>query len=73
MFIIPFPVVLNPERYPDPWKSLVPIPTAVIEPAVPITAVTAAPAKGANPNPPDIRLILFVLILVVDFDLHQID
>ena len=52
MFIIPLPVVIKPERYPDPWKSLVPMPTAVIEPPVPITAVTAAPAKGANPNPP---------------------
>ena len=50
--IIPSPVVLIPERYPDPWKSLVPIPTDVIDPPAPRTAVTDAPAKGAIPSPP---------------------
>ena len=52
MLIIPLPVSLNSGRYPDPWKSLVPTPTAVISPEELITAVTAAPARGANPNPP---------------------
>ena len=45
-------MVLIPERYPDPWKSLVPTPTDVIDPPAPRTAVTDAPAKGAIPNPP---------------------
>ena len=45
-------MVLKPERYPEPWKSLVPTPTAVIVPLELVTAVTAAPAKGAKPNPP---------------------
>ena len=37
--------------YPEPWISEVPIPTAVISPLWFLTAVTAAPTKGANPKP----------------------
>ena len=37
--------------YPEPCESIVPIPTAVIAPFWFLTAVTAAPTNGANPNP----------------------
>ena len=39
-------------RYPDPWTSVVPIPTPVIWPASFLTTVTAAPTRGAIPWPP---------------------
>ena len=38
--------------YPDPWKSVLPIPTEVIVPVELVTAVTDAPTRGAIPKPP---------------------
>ena len=39
--------------YPEPRLSVVPSPTDLIEPPAPTTAVTAAPTRGAYPNPVD--------------------